>query len=221
MAKGPSASDTLAWLDQVDSSLQDVTKYLDLVFEDIESCPQVTVDYLCETAGDYVSYVLEYGKVKILNGLGAQKKAVQDVLDKYGPLAAALEAINNPSLDTIVSWACSVVTVIKMMYQLIIKPYQDSIQFLTQMTAKIISISNSMQRLASYTPPKAPDVNFNKFKITFQPFSVGDIGTDIPYPDPPEVKPFPNPFSDTIALAKSMKKSNKISGGESNSSDIA
>lgn len=203
----PSKTELLGWMDEVDNSLKKVTGYLDTVFTDIEHCPQEVVDYLCSTAGDYASYVLECGKVKILNGLGAQKAATQDILDKYGPLAAAMSVVMSPpSIDTIVKWATSVIEVIKQMYDIVIKPYEEAVEFITEMTTKIISISNSMQQIASYTPPQAPDISFDKFHIEFQPFTISDIGENIPYPDPPEIKPFPNPFADSIKMAKDKNK---------------
>ena len=62
-----------------------------------------------------------------------------------------------------------------------------------------------MQKIASYTPPTAPDINFNKFKIEFKPFSIADIGKELEYPEPPGKIPFPNPFEDTVKLAKEAK----------------
>lgn len=218
--KVTNGSNKLGWLDSVDESLQKLTVYLDIIFSDIESCPQETVDYLCETAGNYASYWLECAKVKILNGLRAQKKSVQDVIDQYAPLMKAIESIESPTPENIVGVVASIINVIKLIYKIIIKPYKEAIEFIVLLTTKIINISNSMQKLASYTPPKAPDINFRKFHIDFKPFSIRDIGATYPWPEPPKIQPFPNPFAKSAYMVSKLRKGNKVSGAESNTDNI-
>lgn len=205
----------LGWLDQVDDSLKGLTDYLDDVFEGIADCPQETVDWLCENASNKISYELDKAKVKILNGLGTQKKAMIEMIEKYGPLITLIEAMESPSIDNIVSVVTNMFKCFKLWYEIYIKPYEQAIKTMNEMVEKIISISNSMQSIANYTPPKGKDVNFNKFKIKFQPISIDDIDENgnLPYPDPPSYAKCPNPFTkiaSSIAETKELhQKSDK------------
>lgn len=193
--KPPNPNDILAWAEEVDTSLAKLELFLTQTFTNVEKAPQVVVDHMCERAGAYVSYGLELLKVKILNGLGLQKKSAEKYMEDYAPLISAIEAIEEPTPENVVGVVANIIKAIKIIYNFVIKPYREAIEFIDKLTTAIIKISDSMQRLARWTPPPAPDINFNKFKITFKPFSISDLGSgNTPIPEPPEKKPFPNPF---------------------------
>ena len=186
------ADDLLKFLEEVDERIKSIPDYLDDIFSNIENCPQEMVDFLCEKASNRINYMIEYQRIKVLNNAGPIKKMAQDLVEKYAPPIAMIEALEEPTPDNIVKVVASIIPIFRWFYDVIYKPYKKAIETISELTERLLSIANSLQRLASYTPPKANDINFDKFHIHVKIPTINELASEgnLPYPAPPGyVKP--------------------------------
>ena len=130
------------FLDDTNAFLGDVTGYADKAFANVTEWSQVGLDVATAEVYYNMSKSIEFCRQKTIKALHNMFSGYLDIISNLGPLA-------NMSITDPLALLKPVLEIVK----IITKPYYEALSIVTEMTPKVIELSNNLQKIANYRPP--------------------------------------------------------------------
>lgn len=157
------------YIDKINDQLEGITLYIDGYLSDINTDLtkqeiQKELDNKMKILNDDVSLKLNTIRNKVVEIFKSQ---YQSALEAIKPIEPILNVDLN--IDTVVSVVESIITILT-------KPYQPIITFTNEIIPKVITLSDNIQKIATYQPNvNIPDVNVPSLNIQVEPITASDI----------------------------------------------
>lgn len=175
-------------LEDLNTMLENAISTLDNTFSALENLEEASISYaqqkvdkMCEQISNRVNNTLEAKKQEAIDAIKAKYNKELETLATLKPIVDLLQL--NISLDTIVTVVAKIIQALAGPY---VKPYQDAVQFVQQMTTEItplvVNVANNTtellnkpNELKSKIQEINPQLNTDKLNISFTPPSVNDF----------------------------------------------
>lgn len=161
-------------LDDTNLFLGNVTGYADKAFANLQGGSQTTVNVASAEVAYGMSKGIEFSRQATIKALHKMYKGYTNTIGKLSTLA-------NMSITDPLALLQPVLEIVK----IVTTPYYEALTFVTELTPKVVELSNNMQKIANYRPPKL-DVNptpglFEEY-LTVGSITMGEITSGVPNP---------------------------------------
>ena len=157
-----------AQIDNVINQIDNVKKYLDNAFTALQNSTQERVDSIIEEdINPTVNAKLADMRATLLSSLQQQYQAFQAFSQSLEPISSG-EPTN---LSKVIEFCFAV-------KDFLVGAYSTLMQFMTQLTAHLVSLTAAIESISGYTPP-IQGISFDKLDIHMEPITMADITGEI------------------------------------------
>lgn len=152
-------------IDDAISEIESVKVYLDNAFQALENKTQEQIDkIIVEDINPYINSKLSKIRNKLLSSLQQQYAAFQSE-------SSALEPISMAEISANLEKLAKFCTAVK---DFLVGAYTTLMEFTTQLTAHLVSLTAVITDICTYTPPIS-GISFSKLHIEVEPITMEDI----------------------------------------------
>lgn len=161
------------FLDDTNAFLGNVTGYADKAFANVTEWSQLGLDMATAEVYYGMSLGIEKCRQKTISALHGVFSGYLKIMAMLGPLA-------NMSITDPLALLSPVLEVVK----ILTAPYYEALSIITEMTPKVIELSNNLQKIANYKPPVVdlqPNSFVNRYLVVGS-ITMGEIQSGVPNP---------------------------------------
>ena len=161
------------FLDDTNAFLGGVTGYADKAFANVTEWSQIGLDVTTAEVYYNMSKGIEKCRQKTISALHGVFSGYLKIMAMLGPLA-------NMSITDPLALLSPVLEVVK----ILTAPYYEALSIITEMTPKVIELSNNLQKIANYKPPTIdlqPSPEVSKYLVVGS-ITMGEIQSGVPNP---------------------------------------
>lgn len=161
------------FLDDTNAFLGGVTGYADKAFANVTEWSQIGLDVTTAEVYYNMSKGIEKCRQKTISALHGVFSGYLKIMAMLGPLA-------NMSITDPLALLSPVLEVVK----ILTAPYYEALSIITEMTPKVIELSNNLQKIANYKPPTVdlkPSPEVSKYLVVGS-ITMGEIQSGVPNP---------------------------------------
>lgn len=134
---------------------------------------QPLVDNLCRRVSANLNYKLNILRVDLIKNLHNGFISSNEIIEQLKPLVEF-----DLNIDTVVDAVRQIITILS-------GPYQKAIEYTTELTPKIVELSNNIANLSTLQdsipkPPEMPSLSFNKLRVQMLPITLDEIISGVP-----------------------------------------
>ena len=130
------------WVDDTNLFLGNVTGYADKAFGNLQGATQTTVDVAAAEAAYAMSLAIEKARQAFIKTAHGVYEGQLAVIGKFGKLA-------NMSITDPLALLSPVLEIVS----ILCAPYYEALTIITELTPKVMELSNNIQKIANYQPP--------------------------------------------------------------------